>query len=62
MSLSEFGLLKEKGIRLVVAQALEDVKAQSRYHFHQLFGEDAFYDPLEEVVEHYERQAGEGLK
>ncbi len=46
----------------MVAQALEDVKAQSRYHFHQLFGEDAFYDPLEEVVEHYERQAGEGLK
>jgi MFS superfamily sulfate permease-like transporter len=29
---SLFGILKEKGIRLVVAQVLDDVKAESRYH------------------------------
>jgi SulP family sulfate permease len=51
------GLLQEKGIRLVVAQVMEDVKAESRYELGQLFGEDAFFDTLGDVVEAYRKQA-----
>jgi sulfate permease, SulP family len=50
---SLFVLLKEKGIRLVVAQVLEDVKAGNRYDLGQLFGEDAFYATLHDVVQAY---------
>ena len=57
---SLYGMLKEKGIRLVVAQVLDDVKAKSRYQLSQLFGEDAFYDTLEEVVESYRQQTEPG--
>jgi len=53
---SIFPLLKEKGVRLVVAQVMEDVKAQSRYQLGQLFGEDAFYETLADVVNDYRRQ------
>ena len=56
---SLYGMLKEKGIRLVVAQVLDDVKAESRYAFDRLFAEDAFYDTLEEVVRVYKQQMGE---
>jgi MFS superfamily sulfate permease-like transporter len=55
---SIFATLKDKGIRLVVAQVLDDVKAESRYNLRQLFGEDAFYDTLEDVVEAYQQQTG----
>ena len=55
---SLFGILKEKGIRLVVAQVLDDVKAESRYHLSQLFGEDAFYDTLEGLMKAYRHQKG----
>jgi hypothetical protein len=48
--------LKDKGIRLVVAQVMEDVKEESRYNLRQLFGEDAFYDTLEDVVKAYRQQ------
>jgi hypothetical protein len=37
---------------------MEDVKAESRYHLDQLFGEDAFYDSLQDVVEAYRKQMG----
>jgi MFS superfamily sulfate permease-like transporter len=47
---SLFSALTEKGVRLVVAQVLDDVREQSRYEFLQLFGEDAFYDDLEKVL------------
>ncbi len=56
---SLYEILKEKGIRLVVAQVLDDVKAESRYQLSQLFGEDAFYDTLEEVVQGYRQQTGD---
>ncbi|MEA3243972.1 MAG: SulP family inorganic anion transporter, partial [Pseudomonadota bacterium] len=59
---SSFGILKDKGIRLVVAQVLGDVKEESRYNLRQLFGEDAFYDTLEDVVKAYQQHTGEEAK
>ena len=56
---SLFGILKEKGIRLVVAQVMDDVKAESRYHLSQLFGEEAFYETLGDVVKGFRQQTGE---
>jgi len=50
---SIYAILKEKKIRLVVAQVLDDVKAESRYELSRLFGEDALYDTLEDVVKSY---------
>ena len=55
---SIFPLLKEKGVRLVVAQVMEDVKALSRYQLGQLFGKDAIYETLADVVNDYWRQTG----
>ena len=49
------GLLQEKGVRLVVSQVLDDVKEVSRYELIQLFGEDAFYETLQDVIEDYRR-------
>ena len=56
---SVFGILQEKGIRLVVANVMEDVEEGSRYRLRELFGEDAFYDSLEEVVQAYQKQSAE---
>jgi sulfate permease, SulP family len=53
---SVFGLLQEKGVRLIVSQVLDDVKVVSRYELIQLFGEDAFYETLQDVIEAYRRQ------
>jgi hypothetical protein len=50
--------LKDKGIRLVVAHVLDDVREQSRYELQQLFGEDAFYDTPEDVMRDYLQQTG----
>jgi MFS superfamily sulfate permease-like transporter len=50
------GLLEEKGIRLVVAQVMEDIKAQSRYNLQQLFGKDAFFETLGDVMTAYRQQ------
>jgi SulP family sulfate permease len=50
---SIFSILKGKGIRLVVAQVMADVKKESRYHCERLFGQDAFYETLEDVVSAY---------
>jgi high affinity sulfate transporter 1 len=55
---SMFVVLKEKNVRLVVAQVLDDVKARSRYQFNELFGEEAFYGNLHEVLDAYRRQVG----
>jgi len=55
---SLFVILKDKGIRLVVAQVLDDVREESRYNLRQLFGEDAFYDTLEDVMKDYQQQTG----
>jgi MFS superfamily sulfate permease-like transporter len=54
---SLFGILKDKGIRLVVAQVMEDVRAESRYELRQLFGEDAFFDTLGDVMTAYQAQS-----
>jgi len=59
---SIFGILKDKGIRLVIAEVMEDVKKESRYHLLQLFGEDAMYDTLEDVMKAYRQQAGADVK
>jgi sulfate permease, SulP family len=53
---SVFGLLQGRGVRLVVTQVLEDVKERSRYELEQLFGEDAFYETLQEVVAGYRQR------
>jgi len=55
---SLFTILKDKGIRLVVAQVLDDVREESRYNLRQLFGEDAFYDTLNDVMKDYREQTG----
>lgn len=54
---SLYEMLKNKGIRLVVAQVLEDVEAESRYQLRELFGEDAFYDTLGNVLTDYRQKA-----
>ena len=38
--------------------ALDDVREASRYNLRQLFGDDAFYDTLEDVVKDYQKQTG----
>ena len=50
------GTLKDKGIRLVIAHVLEDVKAKSYYQMRQLVGDDAFYSTLEELMQDYQRK------
>jgi MFS superfamily sulfate permease-like transporter len=49
-------ILKDKGIRLVIAHVLEDVEAESSYNMLQLFGDDAFYATVGEVMKDYQRQ------
>jgi len=44
--------LKAKGIRLVIANEMEDLKTR-KSGLRELFGADAFYDRLEDVVKHY---------
>jgi sulfate permease, SulP family len=53
---SVFDVLKVEGVRLVVAQVLEDVKERSRFELKQLFGEHAFYDTLQDVINDYQQQ------
>jgi SulP family sulfate permease len=53
---SIFEILKEKGVRLVVAQVMDDVSEESRYQLRELFGEDAFYDTLDDVLKDYQKQ------
>ncbi len=59
---SIYKILKDKGIRLVVAQVLDDVKAESRHEIRRLFGEESFYDTLEDVVKDYRMQTGAEAK
>jgi SulP family sulfate permease len=53
---SVYARLKEKGIRLVVAEVMEDLRAGSRYRIKDAFGEDGFYDHLVDVVRQYQKQ------
>jgi SulP family sulfate permease len=49
-------VLMEKEVRLVVAQVLDDLKAGSRHDLQNLFGEDAFFHELGDVVKAYQQQ------
>jgi len=53
---SLYAMLEQKGIRLVIAQVLDDVRESSRYHLLELFGEDAFFDTLDDVMCAYRKQ------
>jgi high affinity sulfate transporter 1 len=52
---SLFAVLKEKGVRLVVAQVLDDVRETSRYRLRELFGEEVFYATLDDVLSDYKK-------
>jgi len=56
---SLFATLKEKGIHVVLAHVMEDVKESSRSRLNELFGEDAIYDKLKEVVRAYRQGTAE---
>jgi len=47
--------LQARGIRLVIAEVM-DLKTRTAYHFKDLFGADAFYGHLEDVMKQYRRQ------
>jgi sulfate permease, SulP family len=53
---SVYAKLKLSGIRLVVAEVMEDLKGGTGYRFVELLGEDAFYDHVEDVMNQYQRQ------
>ena len=56
---SVFATLKDKGIRLVVAQEMEDVQETSRrYRLRDLIGEDSFYATLDDMLKAYRKEAG----
>ena len=48
--------LKARGIRLVVAEVMEDVQTKTRYQLKEVFGADAFHDHLEDVMKQYWQQ------
>jgi sulfate permease, SulP family len=48
--------LQAKGIRLVVANEMEDLKTHTRDGLRELLGTDAFYDRLKDVVKQYRQQ------
>jgi len=47
--------LSASGVRMVIAQVLEDVKVTSRYQMERLFGGEVFYATLDDVVSDYRR-------
>ena len=52
---SLFAILQKQGIRLVVAQVMEDVGERSRYEFLRLLGRNGYYDTLGQVVQAYQQ-------
>jgi SulP family sulfate permease len=54
---SIYAKLKADGIRSVVANVMEDVTTESRYRLRELFGEDAFYETLDHVLNAYRQQS-----
>jgi hypothetical protein len=48
--------LKAKGIRLVVAHEMEELKTHTHDRIRELFGADAFYDRLKHVVTQYRQK------
>jgi MFS superfamily sulfate permease-like transporter len=58
---SLYGILKKRGVRLVFAQVMADLQAESRYQIGKLVSEDAIYSTLDEVVKAYrEHTAADG--
>jgi high affinity sulfate transporter 1 len=53
---SVYAGLKAKGIHLVVANEIEDLKTDIRGQLRELFGADSFYDRLGDVVKRYRLQ------
>jgi high affinity sulfate transporter 1 len=53
---SVHAMLKARGIRLVVAEEMQEIKGTARYQLRKLLGEDAFYDHLEDAVKQYRQQ------
>jgi high affinity sulfate transporter 1 len=53
-----FVILKEKGVRLTIANVLADITTESQYGLRELFGADAIYHTLNDVVSAYHRETG----
>ena len=53
---SLYGILKDKGVRIVVAQVMDDVREENRYRLGELFGEDAFFDTLDDVMQAFRKE------
>ncbi|HTX53495.1 MAG TPA: SulP family inorganic anion transporter [Candidatus Baltobacteraceae bacterium] len=53
---SVYAMLSARGIRLIIAEEMEEFKGTARYQFREVLGEDAFYDHLEDVVKQYRQQ------
>jgi MFS superfamily sulfate permease-like transporter len=45
--------LREKGVTLVIAQVMEDVRNENRYRLREQFGADVWYDTLDEMMAAY---------
>ena len=56
---SLYATLQEHGIRMVVAEVQEDVREGSRSMFHELIGNDAFYDTVDDVRADYRAKVGD---
>jgi MFS superfamily sulfate permease-like transporter len=52
---SLYASLNSKGVHMIIAQVLDDLK-QSHKDLFQLFGQDAFFDSLSEVMKTYQHQ------
>ncbi|HVO42889.1 MAG TPA: SulP family inorganic anion transporter [Aggregatilineales bacterium] len=53
---SVHAMLRARGIRLIVAEEMEDLKGNARYQLRELLGADVFYDKLEDVMKQYRQQ------
>jgi MFS superfamily sulfate permease-like transporter len=56
---SLYATLQERGIRMVFAEVQEDVREGSRYMSHELIGNDAFYDTVDDVWDDYRAKVGD---
>ena len=50
------GCPRDRRRGLIVAEEMKDLKGKARYQLCELFGEDAFYDHLEDVMKQYRQQ------
>lgn len=52
---SVYGLLKDRGVRLVFSQVTQNAKAAGHYDLQRQFGDDASYDTIESVLDAYRK-------